>query len=81
MGLREASDFSPEDRSDDIQYEEELQCTSCPDMCMPANCMSRVQAFGSTGVQYFCELDENCQLALTAARNRRSALIALNKQG
>ena len=57
----EASDFSSEDRSDDIQYEEEHQCTSCPDMCLPANCMARVQAFGATSVQYFCELDENCR--------------------
>ena len=46
----EASDFSPEDRSDDTQYEEEHQCTSCPDMYLPANCMARVQAFGATGV-------------------------------
>ena len=64
----EVSDFSPEDRSDDIQYEEELQCTSCPDMCLPANCVAHVQVFGATGVQYFCELDENCRRALTAAR-------------
>ena len=49
-------------------------------MCLPANCMARVQAFGATGVQYFCELDENCRRALTAARTRRSAWIALNKQ-
>ena len=76
----ETSDFSPEDRSDDTQYEEEHQCTSCPDMCLPANCMARVQAFGITGVQYFCELDENCRRAL-AARTRRRAWIALNKQG
>ena len=67
--------------SDDIQYEEEQQCTSCPDMCLTAKCMARVQAFGATGVQYFCELDENCRRAITAARTRRRAWIALNKQG
>ena len=76
----EASDFSPEDRSDDTQYEEDHQCTSCPDIYLPANCMARVQAFGATGVQYFSELDENCRRALAAARTRRSAWIALNKQ-
>ena len=77
----EASDFSPEDRSDDIQYEEELHCTSCPEKCLPANCMARVQAFGAMDVQCFCELDENYRRALTAARTRRSAWITLNKQG
>ena len=50
-------------------------------MCLPANCMARVKEFGSTGVQCFCELDENCRRALTAARTRRSVWIALNKQG
>ena len=51
-------------------------------MCLPANCMARVEAFESqVGVQYLCKLYENCRHALTAARTRRRAWIALNKEG
>ena len=50
-------------------------------MYLPANCMARVEAFGATAVQYFCELDEHCRRALAAAHTRRRAWIALNKQG
>ena len=40
--------------------------------CM-IGCIARVEAFGATGVQYFCELDENSRRTLIAARTRRSA--------
>ena len=30
--------------------------------------MTRVDAFGATGVQYFCKLDANCRRVLTVAR-------------
>ena len=56
--LTDASDSSPADAADDFHYEEELQCTSCPDIFLTAGCMASVDAFGITGVQYFCELDE-----------------------
>ena len=42
--------------------------------------MARVDAFGITGVQYFCELDEIVG-RLSAARTRRSAWLALTKKG
>ena len=35
-----ASDSSPADEAYDFQYEEELQCTSCPDICLAAGCMA-----------------------------------------
>ena len=79
--LTDASHSSPAEEADDFHYEEELQCTSCPDIFLTAGCMARVDAFGITGVQYFCELDENCRRTLTAARTRRSAWLALTKQG
>ena len=79
--LTDASDSSPADEADDLHYEEELQCTSCPNIFLTAGCMARVDAFGITGVQYFCELDENCRRTLTAARTRRSAWLALTIQG
>ena len=43
--------------------------------------MVRVDAFWATGVQYFCQLDENCRQTLTTTRTRRSAWLALTKQG
>ena len=50
-------------------------------MCLPANCTARVEAFESqVSVQYLCKLYESCRHALTAARTRRRAWIALNKE-
>ena len=44
--------FSQQDRSDhNTQYEEELQCTNCPERCLSASCMARAEAFVATGVQ------------------------------
>ena len=76
----DASDSSPRDEAEDIQHEKELQCTSCPDICLTAGCMTHVDALGATGVQYFCELDQNCRWASTTVRTRRSARIAHTKQ-
>ena len=78
---KEVNDFSPEDRSDDTQYEAELQCTSCRDICLADSCMGCVETFGATGVQYFCELDENFWRDLTAARSRQRSWKSVNNQG
>ena len=48
--LTDASDSSLADEADDFHYEEELQCTSCPDIFLTAGCVARVDAFGTTGV-------------------------------
>ena len=78
----EACDFSQEDRSDDTQYEEELQCTSCPDIFLPANCMARVQAFivaHSTTVEFGAAL--YIQLISVAASRLARRPIAASGMG